>query len=1042
LRFVPETFSSPTTVSVLASSRPEDLSDAGFEVGSSFEVSVESGEQPGEPVEIVIPLAGSGFDDGHDLFVFTFTDGAGWHALPTSFDEDSQALHAATSHFSEFSVGRFLLGLFSLGENRLYTWRRDPIPSEVLTPAEEIDRAITDSFAVWERYLDEVGITFTKSDSDAADITISWFSDEECPAFGRAESFFGHSRKINLCSSVSGYLDLRQVLVHEVGHHILGVGHLNANGCELCQWLKLCQCEAGPPVMNAVAGLPESYDDLWPEDYQWLRDKLPLTHTAPFVHTRFYIDGTVVQAAPGTDTFTASPGSDVRILVLAFDPQGTDVSLGISQVSGIDLSLDPSEPATNLGKARRDVIFTVPEVGSNASADIEITADSAGLSSRTTVTVLIKFSDQSDDSDGDGTPDDEDGCPDDPDKTEPGDCGCGKAETPGCGRPVDSDGDGTADDEDDCPDDPDKTEPGDCGCGNPETAGCGGGGGEDSAAAQYDFDEGSGSFVADDSTNGNHATTSTTSNWGTTEEAHAGASCFENANLNNGYVSVPAQVLNNSTAGAVDFWAMAYSLGGITGSERTILTHANGVNQDDISIDCTQELGFRAFFRLDNANVSTGAIADQQWYHVRVEWTGGEYRIYLNGGLKDTASQTSLLQTRSFCHIGRGMYGNSNRPWHGRIDEFKIESRGTSGGDRDGDGTPDHEDGCPDDPDKIDPGDCGCGFSDIDSDFDGTSDCDDGCPDDSEKIDPGECGCGNPEIQGCGEQGEASWTLRATTGPSPRYAHAIAYDSARGVTVLFGGWDGSRNGETWEWNGATWTLRATTGPSPREDHALAYDSARGVTVLFGGFDGSYDGETWEWDGATWTLRATTGPSARYWHALAYDSARGVTVLFGGWDGWYDGETWEWDGATWTLRDNTGLSPFFWHPLAYDSARGITVLFGRYNDDFRYDGETWEWDGGTWTRRASGGPSARDDHALAYDIARGVTVLFGGDDGRRNGETWEWDGAAWTLRATTGPSPREYHALAYDSARGVTVLFGGTTDDGINSETWEWDGRTP
>jgi hypothetical protein len=31
-----------------------------------------------------------------------------------------------------------------------------------------------------------------------------------------------------------------------------------------------------------------------------------------------------------------------------------------------------------------------------------------------------------------------------------------------------------------------------------------------------------------------------------------------------------------------------------------------------------------------------------------------------------------------------------------------------------------------------------------------------------------------------------------------------------------------------------WMLRATTGPGPRTTHAMTYDSARGVTVLFGG----------------------------------------------------------------------------------------------------------------------------------------------------------------------------------------------------------------
>ena len=33
------------------------------------------------------------------------------------------------------------------------------------------------------------------------------------------------------------------------------------------------------------------------------------------------------------------------------------------------------------------------------------------------------------------------------------------------------------------------------------------------------------------------------------------------------------------------------------------------------------------------------------------------------------------------------------------------------------------------------------------------------------------------------------WIQRTESGPSPRLKHAMAYDSARGVTVLFGGRD-------------------------------------------------------------------------------------------------------------------------------------------------------------------------------------------------------------------------------------------------------------
>ncbi len=54
-------------------------------------------------------------------------------------------------------------------------------------------------------------------------------------------------------------------------------------------------------------------------------------------------------------------------------------------------------------------------------------------------------------------------CPNDPDKTGPGDCGCGIADT-------DSDGDETPDCKDDCKDDASKTSPGQCGCGMPDSS--------------------------------------------------------------------------------------------------------------------------------------------------------------------------------------------------------------------------------------------------------------------------------------------------------------------------------------------------------------------------------------------------------------------------------------------------------------------------------------------------------------------------------------------------------------------------------------------
>ena len=52
------------------------------------------------------------------------------------------------------------------------------------------------------------------------------------------------------------------------------------------------------------------------------------------------------------------------------------------------------------------------------------------------------------------------------------------------------------------------------------------------------------------------------------------------------------------------------------------------------------------------------------------------------------------------------------------------------------------DDGCPNDPDKSEPGYCGCGFSETDTDNDGMPDCVDECDSDPDKTEAGICGCG------------------------------------------------------------------------------------------------------------------------------------------------------------------------------------------------------------------------------------------------------------------------------------------------------------
>ena len=283
--------------------------------------------------------------------------------------------------------------------------------------------------------------------------------------------------------------------------------------------------------------------------------------------------------------------------------------------------------------------------------------------------------------------------------------------------------------------------------------------------------------------------------------------------------------------------------------------------------------------------------------------------------------------------------------------------------------------------------------------------------------------------------------LNPTASPVGRQNSAMAYDTIRGVSVVFGGWDGGqRRNDTWEWNGTQWNQITTANTPPANDGlAMAYDVTRQVTVSTGGYVGA--SQTWEYDGVDWTqvFTATThglGPH----RPMIFDLIRGVCVLFGQSSVSGNFETWEYDGVDWT-QVVTASGPGFNTPgyngnLAYDLIRMRTVHFGD-------SGQTHEYDGTTWTPMAPfnspPGVGCGSDN-MVYDIGRQVVVLFGGCN---QGDTWEYDGTDWQQAATTnGPSfPRRYPAMAYDSGRQRTVLFGGrdlsTTPATLADDTWEY-----
>lgn len=251
------------------------------------------------------------------------------------------------------------------------------------------------------------------------------------------------------------------------------------------------------------------------------------------------------------------------------------------------------------------------------------------------------------------------------------------------------------------------------------------------------------------------------------------------------------------------------------------------------------------------------------------------------------------------------------------------------------------------------------------------------------------------------------WRRPATTGPAARQGHALVFDTAGSRAVLFGGSNLATTTfyqDTWVWNGTAWqSLNPPARPPAMWLHAMAYDSLRHRTVLFGGRTASSaDAQTWEFDGTTWAQIAPLhrSPPNKEHMAMAFDAARGKVVLVHA-----EGPqtlTWEWDGVDWTQAAASVTPPALDKPtLTYDSARARCVLTGNATPSTFM--QTWEWNGHDWRAKShSGAVPPRSLHTAAYDSARRRLVLFGGTEGGTAlNDTWEYISGSFASFATYG-----------------------------------------
>ena len=129
--------------------------------------------------------------------------------------------------------------------------------------------------------------------------------------------------------------------------------------------------------------------------------------------------------------------------------------------------------------------------------------------------------------------------------------------------------------------------------------------------------------------------------------------------------------------------------------------------------------------------------------------------------------------------------------------------------------------------------------------------------------------------------------LTPAHSPPARWLHSMVTDLRARVVLQGGSTSFSTTAtiaDTWLWDGTDWSnVPTATNPGLVDSFGMAFDSARGVPVMFGGAPARNG--TWLFAGDTWLLHAApTLPAPRSACNIAYDVMRAKTVLFGGLNG--------------------------------------------------------------------------------------------------------------------------------------------------------------
>ena len=296
----------------------------------------------------------------------------------------------------------------------------------------------------------------------------------------------------------------------------------------------------------------------------------------------------------------------------------------------------------------------------------------------------------------------------------------------------------------------------------------------------------------------------------------------------------------------------------------------------------------------------------------------------------------------------------------------------------------DDHDNCPNDPEKVEPGECGCGSPDIDTDGDGVADCIDNCPDDknADQADSDSDGTGDAC---CETSNQSDWIQLAKLTAKNATSLDTFGESVfiSGDIAVIGAYQDSVNGNVsgygsttiYKYNGTSWIQQAKiTNNETRGNRFGESVSVSGDFLVVG--------------------------------ARSESSGVGAAYVY-----YFNGSTWV--QHTKLIANDGEENEYFGHSV---SISGDTIVVGAFLDDdmgiwagsayvFRYDGATWIQQ----AKLTANDGKSFDYFGTSVSVAENKVVVGASSDSNRRGAAYvfHYDGSVWVQRAKLAASDGEF-----------------------------------